>query len=270
MITPVASPPRPLPIRPRPVSGESPDSYLRRLARANHLRPGYLRRYLRAPGGEGAIRLDWLAILAGRQLPILERVLDGEASGPGPAGRHTRQAEKPRLFAAIRRDARDSGLSVRALADRHGVHRRTVRQALASPWPEPRKNYERRSKLDPFKDTIGTMLSAPETAEQAPRTARHIHDRLVREHGMTGVSYSTVCDYLSGRLPIQLPAAQRPGSSEDDARRAVAHLRELLETARPGTAARAQPHLDALELVITQAMDAAQTAVPQEPDESCS
>jgi hypothetical protein len=34
------------------------------------------------------------------------------------------------LFALIRRDARVEGLSVRALADRHGVHRRTVRHAL--------------------------------------------------------------------------------------------------------------------------------------------
>ena len=259
MITPEASPPRPLPIRPRPMSGENPDSYLRRLARANHLRPGYLRRYLRQPGGEEAIRLDWLAILADRPLPVIERVLDGQASGPGPARRHTRQAEKPRLFAAIRRDARDSGLSVRALADRHGVHRRTVRQALASPWPEPRKNYERRSKLDPFKDAIDTMLSAPDTAEQAPLTARRVHDRLASEHGMTGVSYSTVRDYLSGRLPIQPPAARRPGSSGDDARRAVTHLRELLEAVRPGTAAKARPHLDAVVLVITQAVDAAGT-----------
>jgi hypothetical protein len=37
-------PPCPLPIRPRPMTGESPASYLRRLARANHLRPGYPRR----------------------------------------------------------------------------------------------------------------------------------------------------------------------------------------------------------------------------------
>src|ERR1019366_8031764 len=64
-MNPDASPPRPLPIRPRPVTGESPASYLRRLARANHLRPGYLRRYLRSPGEEAAIRLDWLAVLAG-------------------------------------------------------------------------------------------------------------------------------------------------------------------------------------------------------------
>jgi predicted DNA-binding protein (UPF0251 family) len=36
------------------------------------------------------------------------------------------------LFEAIRRDARLEELSIRALAERHGVHRRTVRQALAA------------------------------------------------------------------------------------------------------------------------------------------
>jgi arginine decarboxylase len=136
---------------------------------------------------------------------------------------------------------------------------------------------ERRSKLDPFKDAIGTMLSAPETAERAPLTARQVHDRLVSEHGMTGVSYSTVRDYLSGRLPIQPPAARRPGSSGDDARRAVTHLRELPEAVQPGTAAKARPHLDAVVLVITQAVDAAgtdprdtlrSTATCKNPDES--
>ncbi len=40
------------------------------------------------------------------------------------------------LFEAIRRDARGEELSVRALAKRYGVHRRTVRQALRSPVPE--------------------------------------------------------------------------------------------------------------------------------------
>jgi transposase-like protein len=32
-------------------------------------------------------------------------------------------------FEGIRRDVRDQGISIRALAKRHGVHRRTVRQA---------------------------------------------------------------------------------------------------------------------------------------------
>ena len=44
------------------------------------------------------------------------------------------------LFAAIRRDARVDSLSIRELADKHSVHRRTVRQALASAIPPPRKH----------------------------------------------------------------------------------------------------------------------------------
>ena len=43
------------------------------------------------------------------------------------------------LFAAIRRDARVEEVSIRELARRHGVHRRTVRQALAAAEPRARK-----------------------------------------------------------------------------------------------------------------------------------
>jgi len=39
------------------------------------------------------------------------------------------------LFEQIRRDRDREGLSIRALAERHGVHRRAVRQALVSPVP---------------------------------------------------------------------------------------------------------------------------------------
>lgn len=60
------------------------------------------------------------------------------------------------LFAAIRRDRRlDAGLSQRALAEKYGVHRRTVRQALESAVPPPRKEpVVRRSVLDPAKGWI--------------------------------------------------------------------------------------------------------------------
>lgn len=44
---------------------------------------------------------------------------------------------KAELFEAIRRDWRREELSIRALAERHGVHRRTVRAALASAVPAP-------------------------------------------------------------------------------------------------------------------------------------
>lgn len=41
------------------------------------------------------------------------------------------QRSKVELFAAIRRDSRIEGLSVRALARKYRVHRRTVREALS-------------------------------------------------------------------------------------------------------------------------------------------
>ena len=53
-------------------------------------------------------------------------------------------------FAAIRRDARVEGLSIRALADKHGVHRRTVRQALESAIPPSRKTPARLRAASPF------------------------------------------------------------------------------------------------------------------------
>ena len=68
------SSPRPLPFRPRPVTGESTGSYVRRLARANHLRPAYLRRYLASPK-DGTIRIELLAAMAGRSLTALEHAL---------------------------------------------------------------------------------------------------------------------------------------------------------------------------------------------------
>ena len=43
------------------------------------------------------------------------------------------------LFEQIRRDRRCEELSIRELAERHGVHRRAVRQALASALPPPRR-----------------------------------------------------------------------------------------------------------------------------------
>lgn len=75
------------------------------------------------------------------------------------------------LFEAIRRDARWEELSVRALAKRYGVHRRTVRQALGSPVPPARKpRTSVASKLDPVKPLIDAMLREDLTA---PRKQRH-------------------------------------------------------------------------------------------------
>ncbi|MGH3849582.1 MAG: IS21 family transposase, partial [Pseudonocardiaceae bacterium] len=101
------------------------------------------------------------------------------------------------------RDARVEGLSVRELARRHGVHRRTVRQALLAPEPPPRKpRVHSAPRLDPFKDAIDAMLIEDVTAPRKQRhTAVRVLARLAEEHGAVNLSYSTVRDYVHRRRP---------------------------------------------------------------------
>lgn len=115
------------------------------------------------------------------------------------------------LFEAIRRDHRRDGLSIRALADRHGVHRRTVRQALVNAVPPERKAPVRAApKLDPAKPLIDAMLTADLTAPRKQRhTARRVLARLVDEHQMTDLTYSAVRDYVARRRPEICAAAGR-------------------------------------------------------------
>ena len=60
-------------------------------------------------------------------------------------------------------------LSIRELADRHRVHRRTVRQALAAAVPPPRKVYpvRRRPALDAWATVIDAWLIGDKDASRA-------------------------------------------------------------------------------------------------------
>ncbi len=116
------------------------------------------------------------------------------------------------LYADIRHDARVDGLSIRELARKHGVHRRTVRQALAAAEPPPRKKPVRTApRLDPYKPAIDEMLTYDLAAPRKQRhTATRILARLRDEHGATDLSYSTVRDYVGvRRAQIDLEAGRR-------------------------------------------------------------
>ena len=105
------------------------------------------------------------------------------------------------LFERIRRDHQREALSIRELARRHRVRRGTVRQALTSPVPPPRKTPVRQApKLDPAKPFIDAMLRSDLDAPRKQRhTARRVLARLVDEHGFTELTYSTVRDYVARR-----------------------------------------------------------------------
>lgn len=107
------------------------------------------------------------------------------------------------LFELIRRDRRlDPQVSLRTLAERYGVHRRTVRAAIESAMPPARKKpvRSRTRVLAPAMGWIDAMLREDVKAPRKQRhTVRRIYDRLVVEHDFDQVSYSTVCDYVQWR-----------------------------------------------------------------------
>ena len=104
-------------------------------------------------------------------------------------------------FEQIRRDRDREGLSIRGLAVRHGVHRRAVRDALASAVPPVKRSPVGRPapKLGPYRPVIDGWLEADREAPRKQRhTAKRIHQRLVDELG-ADVAETTVRQYVRAR-----------------------------------------------------------------------
>jgi hypothetical protein len=114
---------------------------------------------------------------------------------------------------------------IRELAVRRHVHRRTVRQALASAVPPPRKAYPQRPgpSLDPFTQVIDEWLLADRVVPRKQRhTARRVWQRLVAEHGAT-VAEVTVSRYVARRraelgldnTEVMVPQSHEPGAETE-------------------------------------------------------
>jgi transposase len=129
------------------------------------------------------------------------------------------------LFEQIRRDRDREGLSIRELARRHGVHRRAVRQALASSLPPARRAPSSRPapKLGAYRALIDGWLEGDREAPRKQRhTAKRIWRRLVDEHG-ADVAETTVRDYVRARkrrmgwpvADVFVPQVHAPGAGAE-------------------------------------------------------
>jgi hypothetical protein len=139
------------------------------------------------------------------------------------------------LFAAIRFDWQRYRMPVRALARKYDVHRRTVRQAIASPVPPERKVPVRAApvRAAPVREAVAgwidEMLAEDLAAPHKQRhTARRVFERLADEHDAQ-VSYSYVAKYVArrrteidaedrgqdGGLAGFVPQAREPGAEAE-------------------------------------------------------
>lgn len=129
------------------------------------------------------------------------------------------------LFEQIRRDRRLEGMSIRELAVKHAVHRRTVRQALANAVPPPRQPYPARARpaIDPWREVIDGWLIGDQDAPRKQRhTARRIWERLIAEHGaqLSEVSVSRYVALRKAELGITdrevfVPQEHPPGAEAE-------------------------------------------------------
>ncbi|MFH9355610.1 hypothetical protein [Kitasatospora sp. NPDC017646] len=192
---------RPLPVRVAPRLGEGTDNYLRRLARANHLKPSYLNSLTSPRSSIGKPDITLLAQLTGRRPADLRRALCDAPGKPlpeqrEPAGQHELpekdlQRRLNLLFACA--ELR-KGTPRRIVARRYKLHRRELRQAVQRQPPR------RLARVIPDSDTQRRRIRA---LAGAGRSTAHIWARMMDDHD-TPLTYSAINAFLarvSGSTP---------------------------------------------------------------------
>lgn len=225
---------QPLPIIVRPNRDETLNSYVRRLAHANHLRPSQLRQYLCAPPGyQGSVRAARLAALTNRTIEALTRhfpTLQIEPrtriptnprprpQEPVPPRRTIANLAKKRgqtatreLLDAIRTEAH-ANPSLRAITRKFRVHADTVLLALITDpnaVTKSRRSTPRGNRVfGPYTAIIDDLMTHEPTI-----TRWEIWERLVDEHGAE-LSYGSVRDYIRDTIRDQtIPRSRKTEKS---------------------------------------------------------
>ncbi|MFJ6623526.1 hypothetical protein ACIQOW_38905 [Kitasatospora sp. NPDC091335] len=194
MTDPSTRPPlRPLPVRVPPRLGEGTDSYLRRLARANHLKPSYLNALTSPRSNIGKPDITLLAQLAGRRPADLRRALSDAPGRPQPEQhkpadlREAGQSELIRgidLLLALAPPR--NGVPWRLAARRHGLRRKDLRRALQQ------QPVRRLARAVPADDTQRRRIRA---LAGAGRSTAQIWARMMDDHD-TPLTYSAINAFL--------------------------------------------------------------------------
>ena len=121
------------------------------------------------------------------------------------------------LYEQIRREYDQGVGTIKGVARKFGVHRRTVREALGDAVPRERKiNTRGKPRIEPVKAFIEAILQGDENAPRKQRhTAHRIWSRIRKELPEVGVAESSIRRYvrelgICRQAPCSVGSQSRP------------------------------------------------------------